>query len=309
MRIISLQPFATDFLARNGVGLDLVGVTHECEVPKSLGRVAVLTRPGAEQFTYTSEDEARMAAGLSALPLDLTRLVALAPEVVISDVRELQRGEFCAWAEDYLSRLVGSRVRIFDSSIVSLDDMARVLEDIGALVGARADARSVAVRIKGQLMSWGDSFFERCRGKRVVVLSSVDPIVVEDGWISDMIKILGARTLERESSRQGAPITWDEVIAGRPDVVVIAVRGRSLEESIKTLPKVQNLPRWDELPAVKRGEVVFAPGTNLYQPGPRFLKGAAILVSAAAGLESGYITERDEYFKVRFLELHRHRFL
>jgi hypothetical protein len=60
---------------------------------------------------------------------------------------------------------------------------------------------------------------------------------------------------------------------------------------------------------VKRGEVIFCAGIDLYRPGARFLKGAAILVSAIAGLDSGYITERDEYFKVRYLELHRHRFM
>jgi hypothetical protein len=33
------------------------------------------------------------------------------------------------------------------------------------------------------------------------------------------------------------------------------------------------------------------------------------LVSAMAGLDAGYITKRDEFHRLRFVELHRHRFL
>jgi iron complex transport system substrate-binding protein len=92
-------------------------------------------------------------------------------------------------------------------------------------------------------------------------------------------------------------------------VIVVAPVGFNLSESVKTFSKVVTLPEWESLPAVKRGEVIFAAGDALYRPGPRLVKGAAVLISAIAGLDSGYITERDEYFKLRYLELHRHRFL
>ena len=36
---------------------------------------------------------------------------------------------------------------------------------------------------------------------------------------------------------------------------------------------------------------------------------AAVLLSAMAELDSGYITKRDEFYRLRFVELHRHRFL
>jgi ABC-type Fe3+-hydroxamate transport system substrate-binding protein len=78
---------------------------------------------------------------------------------------------------------------------------------------------------------------------------------------------------------------------------------------VKTLKTLQEMNHWEDIPAVKRGDVVFAEGVALYSPGPRFLDGAAVLVSVLAGLESGYITQRDEYFKLRFVELHRHKFL
>ena len=80
-------------------------------------------------------------------------------------------------------------------------------------------------------------------------------------------------------------------------------------EGIRHLPTLQGLPNWEGLPAVKRGDVIFADGVSLYDAGPGFLRGAAVVVSALASLESGYITKRDEYVKLRFVELHRHKFL
>jgi iron complex transport system substrate-binding protein len=132
---------------------------------------------------------------------------------------------------------------------------------------------------------------------------------MEGRWFPDLIRLLGAKSIDPVLSRPAEALAWAEIVKARIDVLVVAPENYSIAESVKTLSILQILPGWDDIPAVKRGEVIFASGTDLYRPGPRFLKGAAIVVSAIAGLDSGYITERDEYFKVRYLELHRHRFL
>lgn len=309
MRIVSLQPFATDLLNRFGVGWDLVGCMHLGDVPPNAPRAVVLTRPRQHPLKYLDDDAARLAEGLSPYPLDVGELKNLVPDVILADIRERDKAGFVTWAEAYLVREIGRRVIIKDISVDGLEAVYQVIEELGAFVGNRVDARRVASKIKAQLMSWADSFFDRCRGKHVLVLSEVDPLVVEGRWFPDFIRMFGAKPFERQQDALEAPCTWQEVVQARVDVIVVAPENRSISQSVTLLPILQAVPGWDEIPAVKRGEVVFAPGTDLYRPGPRFLKGAAILVSALAGLESGYITERDEYFKVRYLELHRHRFL
>ncbi len=309
VRIASLQPFATDILARYGVGLDLIAVTHLCEVPKSCGKVAVVTRSESQPFTYSSEADQRLACGLSSYSLDIKQLLVLEPDVIIADVQESEPLAFISWAEGVLGSTLNKKCRIFNAAITSLVQMSDVVEEIGALVGSRSEARALASKTQAQLMAWADSFFDRCKGKKVVVLSSVDPIVVAERWIPDMVRMLGAKSIERTDPRLGKTFSWEEIVAARPDVIVVAPEGASLQQSVRAMPVVQRLPGWESLPAVKRGEVIFCAGSDLYRPGVRFLRGAAVLVSAVAGLDSGYITERDEYFKVRYLELHRHKFL
>jgi ABC-type Fe3+-hydroxamate transport system substrate-binding protein len=111
---------------------------------------------------------------------------------------------------------------------------------------------------------------------------------------------------QREISK---PTTWEELAAFAPDAIMVAPRGKTLEESVRYLRKLEDAPQWDSLPAVKRGEVVFADGIRIYQTGAGLLEGAGILVSAMAGLDAGYITKREEFHRLRFVELHRHRFL
>jgi len=309
VRIVSLQPFATDILDRFGVGWDLVGVSHVGEPPPNATQAVVITKPLQQQVRYLDDEARRLAQGLSRYPLEVGKLRDLVPDVILADIREPDREAFIEWAEGYLEREVGRKVALQDISVDSLDAVYRVIEDLGGLVGNRVDARRLASTIKAQLMAWADSFFDRCRGKQVAVISELDPFTVEGRWFPDLIKAVGARTLERSEEKQHLPVRWDEIVAARADVLIVAPENHSLSQSVKCLSILQSLPGWETVPAVKRGEVVFAAGGDMYRPGPRFLKGAAIVVSAIAGLDSGYITERDEYFKVRYLELHRHRFL
>lgn len=307
MRIVSLQPFVTDVLLACGSGVDLVGTTHLCEVPKGRGKITVVTR--AEPLSFFSSEHARLAAGLSRFGIDIKQLITLAPDLIIADIQTFHVDEFISWAQEYLKGVCGKRVLVVDSAIRDLEQLEEKVVEIGSLVDGRREASQIASRIKAQLMAWADSFFERCKGKRVLVLSSVKPVVVAERWFPALVRLIGARGIEHGEGKADIPLTWEDIVAARPDVIVVAPEGASLMESVKVLSVVQELPKWDDLPAVKRGDVIFCAGREIYRPGPRFLKGAAVLVSAVAGLDSGYITERDEYYKVRYLELHRHKFL
>lgn len=310
VRIVSLEPYATEILVHLGVASSVVGITHLGEtLPKGL-LAAIVTQPQQQpQQQYTDAKVQRLVQGLTPYALDMERLKELLPHVVLADIREGDKAAFIAWAEEYLTQEFGQHVTVRDVSATNLAGVYHVIDYLGGLVDKKIIAHQVVSNTEAQLMQWADSFFERCRGKQVAVLSCLDPLKVEGRWFPELIRMFGARSIERAPSMRRVPITWPEVRDARVDVLVIAPEHSSLAESVKTLPVLQSLAGWDEIPAVKRGEVIFAAGTDLYRPGPRFIKGAAVLVSAIAGLDSGYITGRDDYVKIRYVELHRHRFL
>lgn len=309
MRIVALEPFAAEILGAFGVGWNLVGTTHLEKPPENAKSVAVVTAPKGQEYKGLDRDELRISSSLCAYPVDVKRLVELLPDTILAQVRGVDKAEFIPWAERYLTTKAGRKVNIKDVGADSLDDVYRLIEELGSLVGGQVEARNLVNKIKSQIMTWAHSFYDRCRGKLVVVISELEPLIVEGRWFPDLLKALGARSIERDEKDLGKAITWEDVLAARPSTIIYAPENQSLERSVKGLQQLEALPGWDDLPAVKRGDVVFASGREIFRPGPQFLKGAAVIVSAIAGLDSGYITERDEYVKVRYLELHRHRFM
>lgn len=309
MKIISLEPFITDILDFCGAGPSIVGLSHRCQLLDASLQPAVVTAPEESPPATVNPDDRRIMRGLAGSLVDVKKIVELAPELILTHMTDPDRLTFAPLAEEYFEAWVGRRVIVKDVSIISLATMYEEIEAIGARVGRGRETRELAGRIKAQLMGWADSFFDRSRGKKVVLLSSVEPLKTEALWFPSFSKLFSSQLFVRDPKRRDARLQWGEIRDFRPDVILVAPPEGGLSACVRSLSALERLDAWEILPAVKRGDVVFCDGSALYRPGPRFLRGAAVFVSALAGLESGYITQRDEFFKLRYLELHRHRFL
>lgn len=205
-----------------------------------------------------------------------------------------------------LSELCDRLVKIRAFAPRSLDGVFFMMEELGLVTGRAAEGRGAVQRMRAQLQDWGSNFYDRARSKRVVVLSGVDPLEAAGLWVPDLVKACSAHPHlgPGECSRE---ISWEEVRKFRPDVIVVAPHGASLRESVATFRVLEKIKGWEEVPAVKRGEVIFTAGTcGLYEPGSGLVGAAGILVSAIAGLDSGYISERDSFRRLRQVELRRH---
>ncbi|MEY4701619.1 MAG: hypothetical protein RL326_1806 [Pseudomonadota bacterium] len=309
MRIVSLEPFITDIIDFCGAATMLVGISDSREFSDPSIAPSMVTASEDKTPSYTSADDRRISRGIADLSVDIKKIIAAKPDLILTHVADAERAAFIPFAEEYFEAWVGRRVVVQDVSIISLSTMYEEIEIVGGRVGKRREARELAGRIKAQLMEWADSFFDRSRGKKVVLLSSVDPLKIETRWFTSFAKLFSCQLFNREPKRRDTQLQWSEIRDFRPDVIVVAPPQGGVSACVRSLGTLEGLDGWDSLPAVKRGDVFFCDGNDLYRPGPRFLKGAAVFVSALAGLESGYITQRDEFFKLRFLELHRHRFL
>jgi iron complex transport system substrate-binding protein len=324
-RIVSLAPWITDVLLHFGVSEKVVGVTHLCEVDGveglegTLRLVSSRTAPkvGDEQSSNravtcqrgASDSDAAVNGLISEYEMDWNACSRAAPGLMIVESRECARDEQQRlFVESHLAEKCGKPVKVVALCTDTLEGIYDSIERIGAAVGMSVPARDLVNRLKAQIMDWVDSFYDRMKNKRVVVVSSVSPTRIAGRWVPDIIKLASCHPFHFVAGAGDQETDWSEILTFRPDVVVVAPEGYTLTESVKTLRYLEKVPVWEDLPAVKRGEVVFCDGVGLYRPGPRLLSGCAILLSAIAGFESGYITKRDEFFRLRWVELHRHRF-
>jgi iron complex transport system substrate-binding protein len=241
--------------------------------------------------------------------VDLDLLYGSKPDLIITATRAADPAAFTAFAEEALQRVIGRKIKVLCTSVRTMQGMYDSFEEIGKAAGRAREGRELAQRMQAQLMDWVDNFYERMRNKRVSVVSRLQPLSLAGDWIPTLVELASAEPQFVVAGEPDKATTWRAIADFRPDVILVAPRGLTLEESVRTLTALEKVPEWQHIPAVKRGEVIFSDGSCLYAPGPKFLQGAAILFSGIAGLESGYITKKDEFFRLRFLELHRHRFL
>jgi len=76
-------------------------------------------------------------------------------------------------------------------------------------------------------------------------------------------------------------LRWDEVIAWQPEVVFIACCGFGVERTMDDVPRLQSIPGWPDLPAVRLGRVYVADGSHYFsRPGPRLVDSLEILAHA-----------------------------
>jgi len=197
-RIASLSPGATEMLFAAGAGAKVVATVEYSVEPAAARRVP---RIG------------------DAMAVDIEKLVALHPDVAII----WPRGGNAAQNEK-IGRL---GIPLYRQEVDRLSDLAGSLRRLGALAGTEAVAERNARRIEERLVRLKQEY----AGKRTLtVLLQVwnRPIYTVGGtqFMSDALRMCGARNVFEDLTAPGPAVDIESVIARNPDVIVaVAPRG------------------------------------------------------------------------------------
>lgn len=304
MRIVSLEAFMTDILRSLGCDDELVGISFDSSPSEKGAEVPRVTRPrgGAQPSGLLENFLCRD------LPL-LQEIKALSPDVIATSiVAGDEDGQLRPQLRTELQACLGREVTLAAHTPLRLEQILNTVEAVGNQVGKAAAGHDLAQRYKSRILDWIDNFHERTRHKKVTFLSGIKPFVLGGYWIPDMISACSAISQMTTPGEPHRTVEWQEILSFRPDVIVVAPQHLSLQESLQSFKVLEKQPDWEDLPAVKRGEVFFSDGTNYFhRPSPRIVTSMGILISAIGGLESGYIVERDTFYRLRWLEMYRHK--
>lgn len=288
IRCFSAWDYLREIVRALGKGETLVGDALVCEIPGSPA-----TDPVRDPLSLLGITRG-VLEGLR--PLD--------PTVVLAGI-DLATMPL-ALVKERLDAEMRHAVRVVGYAPHSLNGIFSGIETIGKALECPDVAHGLSERLRAQLMNWADNFYDRIRNKRVVFLSSVAPVMVAGYWIGDLIRFASAVPFYWAGESFHAVVDWDDIRQFAPDVLIIAPTGASLSASMACLPTLEAMPGWEDIPAVKRGEVIFCDGvTHFYEPGLGIRESAAILFSAVAGFDSGYITPRGIFRRLRWVELQR----
>jgi iron complex transport system substrate-binding protein len=103
-------------------------------------------------------------------------------------------------------------------------------------------------------------------------------------WVPELVKLAGGVDVLGSERGESVRVTWEQIAAAAPEVVVIMPCGFNLQQTMKQIWSVfgyqttEAARQFFELPAVRNGRV-HAVDANSYfaRPGPRVVEGAELL--------------------------------
>jgi iron complex transport system substrate-binding protein len=275
VRIASLVPSATETLFALGLGDEVIAVTHECDHPPAARELPRLTRdalePGLDSAQIDAAVRERTERGESIYELDADVLEDLRPDLIVTQAL----CSVCAVSYDDV-RAVAERLP-GGPRVISLDPrtLGEVLGDVRTLAEA-TDRRNEGVALVADAASRIDRVRLAVRAEprpRVAALEWLDPPFAAGHWTPQLIDYAGGDDVLGHPGEPSRQVTWEEVEAGRPDVVVAMPCGydaaRAREEAERHRAALESLGA---------GQVVAVDAAAYFsRPGPRLVDGLELL--------------------------------
>lgn len=259
MRIVSLEPGATEILCAIGLGEEIVGIADD---PSAVDLPELVATPFVAHATRDAEGSRRVQ-------VDPDAIAKTAPDLVIA-----------ARNADVPSDAVG-RTTILSFAPVSLEGVFNAIASIGAMTSAEDGAFELLEDLRNELGVIEERVRERSeagrRPVRAAVLEGLDPVRASGLWVPEQVRRAGGWELLGLEGVPAPETTWAAVADLDPEVLFVSVHGSGLDASVRA---------WDAVPAesvaplsaVGAGRVYALDGRSfLSVPGPRLVDGVAIL--------------------------------
>jgi iron complex transport system substrate-binding protein len=274
-RIISMLPAATEIAAALGLTGHLVGVSHECDHPAEVRARPQVTHcdihggalPSGRIDTWVTDT---LSATGTLYTMDEPLIRSLRPDVILTQ----RLCDVCAVGYDsvtaFARTLPGPPVVVnLEPATLSdiFDDIRRVAAAAGVTARAEEVVASLAARVDAVRTRIEKAPHHR---PRTVILEWLDPPFACGHWNPELVEIAGGEETLGHKGQPSRRVTWDEVLAARPEVVIVACCGFDLERTRRDLPLLREREGWAGLPAVRDGRVHAVDGSQYFsRPGPR----------------------------------------
>lgn len=290
MKIASLLPSATEIVCLLGLEDELVGITHECDYPEAARRKPVLTATAIDHRGSSSRDidrhiKEQLHGGSSVYRLDRKMLEKLDPDLILTQ----ELCEVCAVSYTEVQRAVrelfGERQaspegprRVISLEPSSLEDILETVLLVGRTTGREVQAVEAVAALRARVQAVAARTAGVSHRPRVYCMEWVDPPYAAGHWVPEMVELAGGVEGLGRPQQPSQTLDWEEIRAYQPEVVVLMPCGYNVEETLARVRETAFPAWWQELPAVRSGQVYAVNGSAYFaRPGPRIVDGLEIL--------------------------------
>jgi iron complex transport system substrate-binding protein len=292
VRIVSLLASATEMIAALGCLDQLVGRSHECDYPPEVQSLPVVSTVQIDIDTDSAQIDAQIKRlaqskltlqesalkALSIYAINIDQLEALKPDVICTQTQ----CEVCAVSErdviQALQHLTGLQPRIVSLSPHRLSDVWEDVLRVGGAVERYEQAQALVKGYQQQLERLRSATAQLGVKPRVTVLEWLDPLMAAGNWTPELVAYAGGENVFGEVGLHSPWLSWEELQAADPDVLVLSPCGFTLERTMVDVALLQQHPAWQSLRAVQNGRVYAIDGNQyLNRSGPRLVESAELL--------------------------------
>lgn len=282
MRVVSLIASSTEMVCALGQGDKLVGRSHECDFPAWVTSLPKVTSPKFPTDGTSYEIDQRVKAivqeGLAVYRVDAAALEALAPDVILTQ----SQCEVCAVStkdvEAAVCQMISSRPKIVSLEPNALDDIFRDLQLVADALEVPERGREVVAALRGRIDAVARRARQASTRPTVACIEWVEPLMAAGNWMPTLVELAGGTNLFGTAGKHSPWMTFDELCARDPELILILPCGYDIARARQDLPFLERQPRWRDLRAVKSGRVYVADGNQYFnRPGPRVVESLEIL--------------------------------
>jgi iron complex transport system substrate-binding protein len=283
VRVVSLIASSTEIVCALGAGDLLVARSHECDHPRSVvERLPALTAPKFVVDSSSARIDERvkeiLRSSLSVYRVDVDALEAVRPDVIITQAQ----CEVCAVSlkdvEAAVCQMVSSRPRIVSLEPNGLEDVFTDIRKVAAALD-RADAGEALVgALRARIATVADRARALPTRPTVACIEWIEPLMAAGNWMPTLVELAGGTNLFGEANKHSPWMTWEELVARDPEVIVVLPCGFDIPRTLTEMHLLAERPEWSRLRAVQHGRVAVADGNQYFnRPGPRLVESLEIV--------------------------------
>jgi iron complex transport system substrate-binding protein len=281
IRIASFIASATEIVDALGMSGSLVGRSHECDYPPGLvEHLPCCTKPKIEVSGSSLEIDRQVKANLANALSIYEVLDDVLEELQPTHILTQTQCEVCAVSLKDVERSVASRLAS-RPKIVSLqpnclediwDDMRRVASSLD--IAERGEQVISDLREKMRLIAAGAT----TKRPTVACIEWLSPLMAAGNWVPELVEMAGGVNLFGEAGKHSPWMTWEELVARDPDVIVVMPCGFDEVRTRAEMYWITERPEYAGLKAVRAGQVYPVDGNQYFnRPGPRVVESLEIL--------------------------------
>ena len=216
--------------------------------------------PGTARRPEAVREKAKVG-GFTSFKLD--KILALAPDLVLA-FSDLQR--------DIVRDLVGAGVSVLCTNQRSLDEVLEAILVIGGALGREGDAHALVADIRDEIRQVREYSSVWPDPPRVYFEEWPDPPIAGIRWVSELIEIAGGRDvcaeLRSERNAKQRVVDLGEIARRDPEIILASWCGKPVDTAA-----IAARPGWNDVTAIRRGQVHEIDGGDILSPGPSLTHG------------------------------------